>query len=131
MNKTIVSSLLIAGLALGPISMAHAAKGGNSDKAVGGKQETPAATLARSMCFSTGLVGDVVYFWGEGYDENQGQALLQIGSGMWSAVAVADDGTVDFHWNYFQLPGDYTIHLYQNGKGKKLELKSEVVVTVQ
>jgi len=127
-------SILVAGLALGSAGAAFAAKGGNGGnggKDSGSTQAVTSATLIYECDTTVCSAGDVVYFWGEGYDAVQGKALMQIGASLWSNVAVADDGTVDFHWNFFTIPGQYTVQLYQNGKGNKLELKSEVIVTIQ
>ena len=123
--------IMVAGLAMGSYGTAYAAKGGNSENGGGGKSTTPSATLHSDCDSSPCVTGQTVYFWGEGYDASQAQALVQIGPGMWSATAVADDGTVDFHWSHFRLPGDYTFQLYQNGKGNKLELKASLTVTVE
>lgn len=133
MVRTIVTALAVAGVLFGPANLAYAGKGGNgggTGAKGGGKQESPSATLQSSCDSSPCLSGEVVYFSGEGYDSAQGQALLQIGAGIWSGVPVDADGTVDFTWNYFQLPGEYSVQLYQNGKGQKLELKAEVTVSI-
>lgn len=129
MKQAIVTSVLVAGLALGAMESAYAAKGGNSTKSSGGKQQTTSATL-NSECEASCYPGEVVRFTGSGYDASQGQALLKIGAGLYSAVAVASDGTVDFVWNYFQIPGDYSVQLYQEGRGNKQELKAQVTVTI-
>ena len=118
-------AVVVAVLACGAFGSANAAKGGAH------KDTAPAASLYSSCDDTPCFAGDPVDFWGEGYDASQGQALLQIGSGLFTSVAVYSDGTVDFTWNYFQIPGQYSVQLYQNGKGHKLELKSETTVSIE
>jgi len=129
--RAIATTLLVAGLTFGTMGSALAAKGGNGGRDSGSTQAATSATLNYECDTTVCSAGDVVYFWGEGYDAVQGKALMQIGASLWSNVAVADDGSVEFHWNFFTIPGQYTVQLYQNGKGNKLELKSEVIVTIQ
>ena len=127
MMRTIVMSLLVTGLVFGPLGTVNAEKGGNRSVA---KYTAPGTTLVSSCDETNCVVGEPAYFWGDGYDASQAQALLHIAGG-YSVVAVASDGSVDFSFDYFQIPGDYSVQLYQNGKGRKLELKSELTVTVE
>jgi len=129
MKRAIVTSILVAGLAFGTVGSTYAAKGENNGKGSSANLEFSDLAL-QYECETPGCpAGDIVHFWGEGYDASQGKALLQIGGALWTAVAVAEDGTVEFQWNYFQIPGTYSVQLYQN-QGQKLELKGEVSVTI-
>lgn len=130
MKQAIVTSVLVAGLAVGSVGSAYAAKGGNGKgpNSSSTSFSTSGATLFYE-CEDTCSTGEIVHFWGSGYDASQGQAMLNIDN-IWSAVAVANDGSVDFVWNYFQIPYTYKVQLYQK-QGNNLELKSEVNVTIQ
>ena len=131
MKRAFVTSLLVVGMGFGSVASTYAAKGGSGGNGGSAKLETPNATLNYDCDSTLCYAGNIVYFSGEGYDAVQGKALLQIGASLWSNVAVADDGTVNFHWNFFTIPGTYPVQLYQNGKGNKLELKGAVSVTIE
>jgi len=128
MKRAIVMSVMVISMAFGSVGSAFAAKGGKNS---GATQASTSATLNYECDAPLCYAGDIVYFWGDGYDPVQGKALLQIGASLWSNVAVADDGTVNFHWNFFTIPGTYSVQLYQNGKGNKLVLKGAVSVTIE
>lgn len=113
--------LLTVALTAGP---AYAGRGGNKG---GPKGDTTSATLDASC--GPCAENSVITFTGEGYDASQGKAILSM-DGAWTSVAVSADGTLAFDWAYFESAGTYTVEVYQNGKGKKLSLKSSLTLVV-
>lgn len=133
MKRAIVASVFIASLALLPMELAYAAKGGNghaNGQNGGTKNATSSATLTSSCDYSDCFAGVTVDFAAEGLDGSQLTVMIDLGNDRWGGTGVREDGTTEFHYAY-KNPGMYTVRLYQDGKGNKLELKAELVVDIQ
>ena len=124
-SRKLVMATVIAGLmALAAVPAAAAGNGnGNGLK----RNSSPAATLHASC--NPCAAGDVVTFWGEGYDASQGKVILDM-NGAYTSAAVYADGSINFDWHFFQQPYTYTVDVWQNRNKKHLELKATMTVEV-
>lgn len=87
----------------------------------------PAATLYSSC--DPCQAGEIISFWGDGYDASKGKAILDM-NGAYTSTAVYPDGTIGFDWPFFELPYIYTVNVYQHRNRKHLELKASITIEV-